>query len=606
MMVSLLVLTQPWAGIFGLLCVFSLGGGIVFLGLKSVFDNRLSRADYFVLAAGGAWLPLFLGILPAWWLNLAFGIRINFLVFCLVILIISGFLYWRFPKSQSAGDRPLFPTILTRVIPLLALGLILSVSIYLRLGFISGLAAPLYFDSPMHTSIARDLIVDFETSRLPTYSSFVGGYYHLGFHILIAALSQALNLGVKDVILVFGQILLAVIPLPLFFILRQETKMGTPAFFAVLLAGWGWFMPAHAINWGKYPALTSILTFEFVVCCACLVRQAPKHQRWSLLGVLGFSLLVSTFIHTRSLVLVMIALLSQVLALVWYRLPRLVRSFVFFLSISGLLLLGLAIQAKPILRPVFDPYLARGIWMTLLVWLLVPFALKKFPVAAFSAILSILFLLGSLLLSVTRFLPAYEVQTLLDRPFVEMILFFPLAFLGGLGFAGVIKTLKDIDRWQGARQGWLAGLITAALFGAFFVNLTQYNFSPSDCCKLFGEEDAVALAWMDRNIPSEANVLIASSETVVFESDTAEGYAGSDGGIWIPALIRRNVVAAPFQTGFDAEATLAGICQRGVTHIYAGGGKQSFDKKGFVNRPDWYEILLRLPKTQIYRVVGCP
>ncbi len=40
-------------------------------------------------------------------------------------------------------------------------------------------------------------------------------------------------------------------------------------------------------------------------------------------------------------------------------------------------------------------------------------------------------------------------------------------------------------------------------------------------------------------------------------------------------------------------------------HIYAGGGKQSFDKERLVNRLDWYEILLRLPKTQIYRVVGC-
>jgi hypothetical protein len=63
--------------------------------------------------------------------------------------------------------------------------------------------------------------------------------------------------------------------------------------------------------------------------------------------------------------------------------------------------------------------------------------------------------------------------------------------------------------------------------------------------------------------------------------------------------------AAHFQTGCGAEATLAGIFQRGVMHIYAGGGKQSFDKERLVNRLDWYEILLRLPKTQIYRVVGC-
>ena len=486
----------------------------------------------------------------------------------------------------------------------LALILILVISIFLRLGFISKLVVPLYFDSATHYSIIQGLIADYQKSVLPTYAALMGGYYHLGFHVLAASLSQALGVDAIDNILILGQIILALIPLPLFFIIKQETKSDIAALFAVLLSGWGWYMPAHALNWGKYPALLSILTFELVLCSLYLVFRSPKRRRLILVGVLGLGILLSTFIHTRSFILIVIALLSVTIATGWYKLPRTLRYVLLFLVLAGLLALLVVVQTRSILSPSLDPYKGRSIWMTLLIIFPLPLALKEFPRATFSSLVSILFLLASLFISIPKFLPNYAAQPLLDRAFVEMVLFLPLTVLGGLGLAGLIKAVSKTDSLRGAHQKWAQWAILLLFFGAFFLNFTRYNFSPA-CCQLFGEADQAALSWMDRNIPSSASIVISVSEAPLFESSPSVWYAGSDGGIWITPLIHRNTLLLPYQTDFGAQDVLVKLCQRGVGYIYVGGTRQSFDQARVSARPDWYERLFFLPKAQVYRVIGC-
>jgi hypothetical protein len=414
---SLQVLTREWTGILGILGIFLLGSGIIVLWIRTASDNALTVGEFFALGVGGGLLPLFLGISLTVLLNLLFGIKINFVVFCLVILIISGFASYqlrkrRIPKnasetfsppleqSKAARAKQSISAIFNppfRVVTALVLILFLIISIYIRLAFISGLVVPLYFDSAMHYSIVTNLIASFKASTLPAYNSFVGGYYHLGFHVLVTALSLALSLDVKDVILVFGQIILVSIPLPLFFIIKRETQLDTPAIFATLLAGWGWSLPAHAVNWGKYPALTSILAFEFVLCSTYLLLQSTKRRRWILICLFCLSVLMSTFIHTRSLILIIIALISSAFAMAWYKLPRYVRYPVFCLTITPLIILLFIARSKPILSMAVNPYQSGGLWSTLLILSLSPFALKEFPRAAFSGIISLLFLFSSLL-----------------------------------------------------------------------------------------------------------------------------------------------------------------------------------------------------------------
>src|SRR4030095_6560668 len=70
------------------------------------------------------------------------------------------------------------------------------------------------------------------------------------------------------------------------------------------------------------------------------------------------------------------------------------------------------------------------------------FAQWVYPKLAFATILAIFLLFGSLFIPV-KGIPGYIDLTLLDRPFIEMILFLPLSFLGGLGLAGLEQSLRN-------------------------------------------------------------------------------------------------------------------------------------------------------------------
>jgi hypothetical protein len=595
-----LVLFKEWNGILGILGVLLLGGGIVFYCLKFIFDDHLTLGEFLGLGLGGAFLPLFFGIFLSWLINLLLGVKINFIFFCAVIFIAGCFAYYQKRRGQFQTQVP--ESQVLSVVPGLVLILILLGSLFARLAFISELIAPLYADSAVHYSIVKNLMNNFETSSLPSYSSFLGGYYHLGFHFLAAALSQALHLDAKDVMLIFGQILVAILPLPLFFIVRQETKLDAPGIFTVLLAGWGWGMPAHAINWGKYPALSSVLVFEFVVCSLYLALRSSKSPRWPLMGLLGLGILISTFIHSRSLILIAIALASYGSAVVWRRLPLPARILIFSLALGSILLLIFQLQSKPVFNMIFYPYWG---WMLFLILLLLPFAVREFSVAALSNIFSISFLLGSLSISASWFLPAYDVQTLLDRPFVEMVLFFPLAFLGGLGYAGMVRVVNNFHFHKGLFQKYINGFITISLFGAVLINFTQYKFSPSTCCKYFWEEDAVAIDWMDRKIPLDAKIVISQSESTVFESTQSIERAYSDAGTWVLPLIQRSTAPLPYHTDFSAEDTLDVLCNLKATYIYIGGRSDSFDLAQIQGQPGWYEMQLLMPKAQVFKVIAC-
>jgi hypothetical protein len=187
-----------------------------------------------------------------------------------------------------------------------------------------------------------------------------------------------------------------------------------------------------------------------------------------------------------------------------------------------------------------------------------------------------------------------------------MALFLPLACLGGLGYAGMLQILPRITFLQGARQKWIGVLLALALFGAVSINFTRYRFSPAECCTFYGPEEAHAMAWMGKNLPPEAKVLIAASEAAVFEHNPSGQYAGSDAGIWITPLIHRQSLPYPYQADFRSEDLHNELCQNGVTHVYIGGKGASFNAAQLNDLPGWYQLQLGLPKNRVYRLAGCP
>jgi hypothetical protein len=595
---SLLVLAKEWSSILGILGILLLGSGMIIPWAKVLFGDTLTLGDFISLGIGAGWLALFPAILLIIFFRFILGVQVNFIALCAGSLIVSGSIsYW---MRGWQGIRSVY------WMPVLMLLAIFTLSILTRLAFISELIMPPYFDSALHYSIIQSLITNFKTSTFPNFGSFVGGYYHLGFHVLAAALSLSLGMEIKDIILILGQIILAIIPLPLFFIIKRETNLMAPALFATVLAGWGWSLPAHAINWGKYPALASILSFEMVICGIYLVAPTAKQWRWLMVCLVGLSALISTFIHTRSSILIGFAILSSLIAYAWSKSNHLVRLFSFALLAAALTILVFITRTKPALNMAFEPYKAGGLWVTLLTLSLLPFALKEFPRAAFTALFFLLCAWGSLFISVVPFLPVYDVQTLLDRPYVEMILFLPLAFLGGLGYAGMIETLHGFEFLKITRQKWTSAALALLLFGAIGANASRYNFLPSDCCNFFGQDDAAALDWMNKSLPPSANVLIAASQAAVFENTPSIQFAGSDSGIWVTPLIHRISTPFPYYTDFEQPETLDKLCKNGITYIYIGEKGAHFNQTQLDNHPDWYENLLQLSNVQVYKLAGCP
>lgn len=492
-----------------------------------------------------------------------------------------------------------------------SLGLLTSlfiVSLILRLAFLTELYVPPYYDSAEHFRLIKELVDALESSTLlATLPTLTPTYYHLGFHVFASLLTFYLHTDPIDVILVLGQVTLAVLPLLPFFLIQHETQNDAAAFFGTILAGFGWYMPGFAINWGKYPALVGLLAFELVLSVAYFIYQQKTNRFRNLtITFLILSILISILFHSRTLVIIVISFASWFIAGKLSGLAKKIQYLIFGVSLVGILLLGLLVWQEPLLSLALDPYLDDGLWVTLVVAVLSPFAFIRYPKGAYFNTLFILFTLPTLFIPIGNLLPGFENQTLLDRPFVEMILYLPLALLGGLGLTGLLRTLNEINVIPGQLRSHARTLTVTVFLGfVILIPFKDYDLYPSDCCNFVGYDDIIAFDWLNKNTPPDATILIPSTQMLVLTSGPAESPIGIDGGIWIPALSGRTTSFTAFDTDFQSESTLEQLCQEQIEYVYVGGTEQSFDAMQLQAEPGWYDAILSLPDVQLFELTGC-
>jgi hypothetical protein len=138
-----------------------------------------------------------------------------------------------------------------------------------------------------------------------------------------------------------------------------------------------------------------------------------------------------------------------------------------------------------------------------------------------------------------------------------------------------------------------------------FHALTTYNFSPSDCCQLANRDDAAALDWIDRQLPADALIAIASADLNIDTYSAPMQGTGTDAGIWVAPLTGRAVFSLPYFTDFIAQETHDTLCRNHVTHIYIGARLQSFSSDPVKENPEWYQTVFQLPNARIAQVQGC-
>lgn len=233
---SLLVFGRNWELIFAILAFVLWGFVLTFAILKKIKDQNFTDTELITLALGG-W-PI-----TALFISLLTLLLRAFIPDEIVYIVVIGFMV----ISAGFALRAVW-----RCASLYYVLTIFFILVFIHLGFTANIILPSYFDSAEHYRIIQVFLNMQEPSNLiwPTIS-----YYHIGYHVIVAALTSITHANIGQVMLLFGQIVLAAIPFPVYFFVHRAAKSRKAAFFGIALAAFGWFMPAHAVNWGKYPAL---------------------------------------------------------------------------------------------------------------------------------------------------------------------------------------------------------------------------------------------------------------------------------------------------------------------------------------------------------------
>ena len=580
-------LMREWQLVSVILFFILAGQSLNYWFLRKVLGDDLTSIECLSLGLAGWLVPASLVSLIWYWTRfnaILWILPVAWILYLLLLIPLQGL------RKPNHGAAFVSTSIL--------LTLVVFLFILLRLMYVSGALFPLYFDSAQHYTVIKNIM---ENDVAWMFNWLSAAYYHLGFHYLTAFFASSMNMEITLVMLVLGQVILAMIPFSVYFLVRYVTKSNMAGWFAVILSAFGWYMPAHAVDWGKYPALMSLGLIPFVLSIAYLISKYKDglsvKRRWSLYGMLGISVVLSIFMHSRSLVVLSIVFLAWFASTWWQKLPRRLKSFVFILVVAITLVEVIFIQRQSILTLLVDPYLQKGILITVLVLIMTTFTSMAYPRLTFIAILTITFLLGSVFVPVT-FIPGYRDLTLLDRPFVEMILFMPLSLLGGLGLAGLERMLQGKFAW-----GRYVGVITIGivLVNAFFT----YDLYPSDCCVIVGNDDMAAMDWMGNHLPVDVRIGIASTELKVLVSDASEGDVGADAGIWITPLTGRVTFPVPYDSRFEERATWERLCELEIGYVFVGEAGEPFDTDTLEANPEWYRPLISMQRTRVYEVIGC-
>lgn len=594
---GLLVTGQNWRSLLVILSLILLSQFSIQCVMKWLFRDQLTGEEYFSLGMAGWLLPASLLSMLWYALRTAISPPLSSAVLSPLFAVLAVVLFFRVPHPFRQRS----------VSALLGLAVLLCISIPLRLAFISNILLPLYFDPTRHYTIIQGMLGRIEPAvTAVTFPWLTSDYYHIGFHFLAAFITSILDVDTAQTMLVLGQMILAAAPLGVFFLIRNVTRSNSAAILAVLLAGFGWSMPAYALNWGKYPAVTSLALLPFVLSTAYLAARNPneltKARNWVLYTMLACTIVVSGLLHSRSLVVIVIFFLAWRLAGWWQALPEQARRILLAVVLMGILSAGVFIDGQEVLQPLFNPYVRQRMYITIMVLFLSIFAQKVYARLAFANFVAVLLLLGALFIPTIDLVPRLANLTLLDRPFVEMLLHLPLSILGGLGLEGLAQTLTHT--WKGPT---LRAELIGILFMTFLIGnaIRQYDFQPSDCCIIAGADDMAAMEWIRNNIPTDAQILISAEELAVLPSGIAQGLAPADAGGWITPLTGRDTVLLQYDTDLSKGRKFESLCKMGIDYIYIGGVGLSFHAPQLREHPDRYAALLSISRVEVYQVTGC-
>jgi hypothetical protein len=384
-------------------------------------------------------------------------------------------------------------------------------------------------------------------------------------------------LDVADSIALLGQLFLVILPVSVFLLVYSATHSITAGFVAMLLSAFAWRMPAFASNWGKYPAIVGMSLFPAVVGLWILYWRGPGRKILATM-ILIIVTAALVFVHSRLAICLALVLVSFLLT------QKLFSNIKINLLKASLLIL-LANATFFLFREYFMVFFENGHYLAIiLVILLMPFCFYYTPQLFVSVIL---FSAGVWIVSrIPIFIHGYS-TTLLDKPFIEILLCIPISILGGAGFAGFL------DHLQNPALRRMAYVIVAMIIVFSFVSADSVY--PDICCNYVMDSDVQAIQWLEENSSSSAIIWIAAFKKGNY-------MVATDAGAWVHPLTGRNANKLNFDFEWSLHNSIDRICRSGYedVYIYKGGGLYSFVDKILADQK-WLVSVFTSGETKIYK-----
>jgi hypothetical protein len=529
---------------------------------------------------------------------------------------------------------------------LAGLSLLFLATLLVRLAMVRDLAGPAWVDAFHHGLLARLIL---EQGALPaTLEPFLGldaTAYHAGFHSGLALFTRLSGLDLPASLLLFGQVLNALVVLPVYALAWRLTGSRRAGLAAALAAGLLSPMPAYYTSWGRYTHLAGMLILPAFVLLsrqAALpghwLPQAQQRMRAGLLAAAVFGGLI--LVHYR-----VAAFAALWLALDWLwnfaregRLTLAARA-AGWSSIAWPILIGLGGLLLSL------PWLAHGLAQVLLPQVLQPPRLQQAWSASFSgpnltsalgeivlygaapgfvlALLSRRQLaltsatwIGALFLLANLGALGLPVRPLVDQTAVAISLYLPLSLLAGWALDRLFAGLETLAQCVIHRPARLGGVWAAALVGLGCLGASQLISLLNPGTFLLRQADLPALAWAAENLPAHARLAVNPFNWGY------EVYAPADGGGWLAASASLVSVPSPVLSGLlpgprlnaeralsesilrlgsDPSGLAAVLRQAGIGYVFTGRRGGAISPQALLSSPE-FEVLYDLDGVRIFAV----
>lgn len=536
--------------------LFILPGYAILDALNVHFEEK-SFVEKIVFSIG-----LSLSITPIFflWTNLV-GVKLGVFYAIIPLSFSVGYLIYKAIKSKAVFKNSMAKELLQKIeIPDLILLFLILVLIFIRFWIIRPLPLPLWGDSYQHTLITQLLFENngLFKSWLP-YADIPRFTYHFGFHSNAAIFKWISGETAAQAVLVFGQVInifsiIVLYPMARFLSPNKNKWAGVVA---VLIGGFILKMPNFYTNWGRYTQLIGqVVLLPSVLFLWKIFTEEKFH--WKYIAVASLMIAGLAFSHYR--VLVIFILFIPVLLVTAFRNNTkqkllkisLIASFAFILflpwfinAFGGSMVESFVTKLKPAqtsLGPTIVSINPLRVleYSGLFNYISKPAAYLLLVIIVFFVFKKNLYATAFMIWWIFAFIAGFP--SLFNLPGKEIIsgftiliaLFIPLSVMVG-SFIGTIflsnAKFKDLT---------IALSIVICIFLAiWFGRQRLYDIDPSTYA-LVTYPDLEAANWINENIPDSEKIFINS-----FAAYNNTAIVGSDGGWWLPYLIKNQTNVPP-------------------------------------------------------------